>query len=893
MDDETPNSQASSPSSSSREGAQIAGDVSTEGGALIGRDKTVGGDEVGRDKVGRDVYHAQQIVIYQYPSHPSPVLDRALAGEELAPEVSPYKGLAFFDIADAEIFFGRETMVQKLLNKFKATNFVAVVGPSGSGKSSLVRAGLVTALRNGALSGSRDWDLAIVRPGEDPLRALAQPLVERLAATLTPVERLTEIRKLADYLRKGTLTIGDALAQLREQPNRPARWLLIIDQFEEAFTLCTDEELRRTFLRTLLAMTETAWLTLVFTLRADFYGRILEEEHFGQRVDAGLVNVLPMNEAERRAAIEQPALNAGRRFEEGLVERILDAVAEEPGELPLLEFALTELWERQTATGLLTHTAYEEIGEVAGAIARRADDIWRSFDPETQTATRRLFTHLVRVARPDEGAEDTNRRIRLQELDLTTQVLVLKLADARLLVTDRDGNTGEVTVEVAHEALIRNWQDLQTWLNSDREFLLWRQRLRTMVETWLQSERDEGALLRGALLTEAEAWATTRGSELTVLEQEFLNTSRVVINQEEGAQEAARQRELKQAQIARNRARLAAATSLLAFLLAVATSWFLYQWNLELQGARLLSEANRLRTARDVNSAIAKYQAAARADPSLDIDVSKEINETLRYAAMQLVFEGEQLAAQGNREGAGQKFEAALALAPPADTPVYVWIEPGEFLMGSSAQDELALDDEKPQHKVDLTGYWMMRTEVTNEQYKRCVDAGVCDQPSNNRWRREAYAREPVTNLAWERANEYAAWVGGRLPTEAEWEKACRGTDGRIFPWGNEHPSSELLNYYLSGLNGVVPVGSYPPGIHGLYDMAGNVWEWTADWYDETYYANAPSSNPKGPASGNLRTMRGGSYIYEAQDVRCAVRYRDNPEGRFDNGGLRVLSPGV
>jgi formylglycine-generating enzyme required for sulfatase activity len=798
----------------------------------------------------------------------------------------PYRGLAVFEVEHAANYFGREVMVQKLLDRLKTANFVAVVGPSGSGKSSLVRAGLVTALRQGALPGSQGWDLAIVRPGEDPLRALAQPVVERLSASLSPVERLAETRKLAEHLRQGTLPIGDALAQLREQPGHPPRWLLIIDQFEETFTLCTDEALRRTFLNALLAMSETAWLSIVFTLRADFYGRILEEERFGRRVDAGLVNVLPMNESERRAAIEQPARNAGRRFEEGLVERILAAVAEEPGELPLLEFALTELWERQSADGLLTHAAYEEIGEVAGAIAKRADDLWRSFDLAHQTATRRLFTRLVRVARPDEGAEDTKRRISLQELDQATQALVLRLADARLLVTGRDANTGEVTVEVAHEALIRNWQDLQAWLNGDREFLLWRQRLRTLVDNWAGSERDEGALLRGALLSEAEAWAATRAGELSDLEQEFLNTSRAAINREEEAREAARRRELEQAQMARNRARLAAAMALLALLLAVAVGWILYRQNLALQGERLLREANALREARDVEGAIAKYQAAAVADPSLGIDVTNEISETRRYAAMQLIYEGEQLAAQGDREGARQKFEEALVLKPPSDTPVYIWIEPGEFLMGSSDQDELADDDEKQQHEVQLDEYWIMRTEVTNEQYKRCVDADACDRPFNERWHREEYAREPVTDVHWGQANDYAAWVGGRLPTEAEWEKACRGTDGRIYPWGNAEPTTELLNYYPSGLNSVAPVGSYSPSAFGLYDMVGNVWEWTSSlYYGYPYQAG---DGREGPESGKLRTLRGGSFKYNDDDIRCAARLGDDPSFMYSNVGFRV-----
>jgi formylglycine-generating enzyme required for sulfatase activity len=149
-----------------------------------------------------------------------------------------------------------------------------------------------------------------------------------------------------------------------------------------------------------------------------------------------------------------------------------------------------------------------------------------------------------------------------------------------------------------------------------------------------------------------------------------------------------------------------------------------------------------------------------------------------------------------------------------------------------------------------------------------------------------------VTNIDWSQANEYAAWVGGRLPTEAEWEKACRGTDDQIFPWGVEQPRPELLNYADSGLNGVAPVGSYPAGTHGLQDMAGNVWEWTADWYHEQYYQNSPEHNPSGPESGEVRTLRGGSFNNFKFDVRCAARQGYNPSGGNSHRGFRVISPG-
>ena len=166
----------------------------------------------------------------------------------------------------------------------------------------------------------------------------------------------------------------------------------------------------------------------------------------------------------------------------------------------------------------------------------------------------------------------------------------------------------------------------------------------------------------------------------------------------------------------------------------------------------------------------------------------------------------------------------------------------------------------------------MLRTEVTNEQYKRCVDAGKCDAPSGPGWDKPQNAKKPVTYVDWTQAGKYAAWVGGRLPTEAEWEYACRGSDGRIYPWGNEPPAPERLNYYDSGYSAAIDVGGYASGANGLYDMAGNVWEWTADWYGETYYKDSLTRNPTGPTGGDYCTFRGGVVATSVGDavVRCA-----------------------
>jgi eukaryotic-like serine/threonine-protein kinase len=220
----------------------------------------------------------------------------------------------------------------------------------------------------------------------------------------------------------------------------------------------------------------------------------------------------------------------------------------------------------------------------------------------------------------------------------------------------------------------------------------------------------------------------------------------------------------------------------------------------------------------------------------------------------------------------------------------FVCVPSGKFLMGSNDTDKSAVDDEKPQHSVYVDEFWIMETPVTNAQYQRCVTANACTPPNNKIWNQFEYANHPVTHVNWQQANEYAVWAGGRLPTEAEWEKAARGIDGRIFPWANPEPDETLLNYNQK-CKGTTDVGSYPTGasIYGTLDMAGNVWEWVADWYNEGYYAISPASNPLGPASGDFRVLRGGSWYVDSYYVRTVYRDRHPPHYLSDDVGFRVV----
>lgn len=243
----------------------------------------------------------------------------------------------------------------------------------------------------------------------------------------------------------------------------------------------------------------------------------------------------------------------------------------------------------------------------------------------------------------------------------------------------------------------------------------------------------------------------------------------------------------------------------------------------------------------------------------------------------------------------------AQAVAPQAEKLLaatgleFVFVSAGEFEMGSPTGE--GNDDEHPQHTVALDGYWIGKTEVTNAQYTLCVTAGGCPAPGNNTWNNSTYAEHPVTDVSWNDAVAYTRWLSEesgvevRLPTEAEWEKAACGTDDRIYPWGNQAPSERLLNFDRN-VGATTAVGSYPEGAgpNGVLDMAGNVWEWTADWYGSDYYGRSPERNPTGPESGDSRVVRGGAW--GDFDVSCASRGVDSPYDRYVYLGFRVVATG-
>ncbi|OYE04064.1 WD40 repeat domain-containing protein [Nostoc sp. 'Peltigera membranacea cyanobiont' 232] len=454
---------------------------------------------------------------YFYSTEKVKPVDSAIALDEYLR--CPYQGLFHFGPNDAEFFFGREIFIEELYITTKTRNFIPVLGASGSGKSSVVLAGLVPKLEK-----EGHWEFTHFRPGSDPFHVIALALVPLYTPDLDQTDQIAQARKMAGYLQDGSVPLSDVFAKIRQNhPNH--RVLLIADQFEEIYTLCNNQEIRRKFLDCLLASIETpislssSATVLVATMRADFLGNALSYRPFADVLQNADLKLGPMNRKELTEVIEKPAQKLGVTFETGLVERILKDVEDQPGNLPLLEFALTELWNKRSGK-LLTHKIYEEIGQVEGALARHADEKYGNLTDDEKEKVRRIFIQLVR---PGEGAEDTRRIAMKAELGEQSWSLVKKLADARLVVTSRNLSSQE-TVEVVHEALIRNWGELREWMNTSRVFRAWQERLRGAKGQWEATNRDSGSLLRGAALAEAEEKLKERPEDL-IDEKEFIEQS--------------------------------------------------------------------------------------------------------------------------------------------------------------------------------------------------------------------------------------------------------------------------------------------------------------------------------------------------------------------------------
>ncbi len=679
----------------------------------------------------------------------------------------PFPGMVQFGEADSARFFGREQEVQDLLERLRFASLLTVIGPSGSGKSSLVFAGLLPALRKSGLFGVGTWLVQSMRPGSAPNQALAS-------------------------LLHGDLDqLGPAVAALLEQAGA-ARLLLIVDQFEETFTVAGPEA--TAFQQALLRLREIPNVCVLLTVRADFYPELMTSPLWSI-VQMQRMEVAPLDANGLRRAIVRSAEQVGVYVEAALVERLVADAAGEPGVLPLLQETLVLLWERLERR-CLPLRAYEALvwPQSAGgsasrpdrlglqvAIARRADAALAGLSPAQQMIARRIFIRLIQFG---EGRADTRRQQPLAALrsfdddPAAFQQTIACLTASRLLTlsgAERRGRTNgaiavsapslvvapahaAVLVDIAHEALIAGWPTLRAWLAERREAEQTRRRIEDKAAEWVRLGQAHGGLLDIDELPEAERWlsnpdAADLGYAATL--PQFVEASRAAITSVEREKEAARQRELAQA-----KALLAAERR--------ARRWL--QGVVGLLGALVLATAGFL---------VWPY-------------------------VLSLMARGEMLA-----------------------------IPAGAVTMGTNGED--AYPEEQPEWQATLPAFWIERYEVSNRQYGLCIAARVCSVPDDPiQYANPQLQNHPVVGITAIQAAEYCRWLGRRLPTELEWERAARGpSPGRPWPWGDAQLTAERANVWIDAQpTGTEPVNSHPLGksLEGVYNLVGNVWEWTSSF---------------------------------------------------------------
>ena len=537
-----------------------------------------------------------------------------------------------------------------------------------------------------------------------------------------------------------------------------------------------------------LALGTTPAISLILTLRADFYGQALLYRPFADALQNHIENLGPMNREELRQAIIRPAENAKVSFDPGLVETLLDDVENKPGSLPLLQFALREIWGRQEKR-TVTRKSYDAIGGVEGALARRADVVFaeltkKGADTKTAKTFQRLFTRLVM---PGERQEDTRRVVEHKELGDEAWSLAQRLADEnnRLVVVSQE------TAEVVHEALIRHWPELAGWINRDRAFQSWLRHTKPNIEAWSANPADDGTLLRGGMLAQAKDWLDKRRDDLSEAELAFIEASI-----------AASERQQK-----KERRVHALIYGLLVGIILGLIGW--------INQAYLKEQMNWFITMRP-------YMVANFRPHVLSADRERALKP-------------------------GDSFRECAK-----DCPEMVVVPAGEFMMGSPPGEKGRYDNEGPQHPVTIKRpFAVSKYEVTFADWDACVSVGGCPQEGradDSGWGR---GNRPVIDVSWDDAKAYVAWLSRmtgkpyRLLTEAEYEYAARAGTTTAYPWGDEigENNANCNGCGREWLRQTAPVGSFAPNAFGLHDMLGNVWVWVEDCYHATYDGAPPDGD--------------------------------------------------
>jgi WD40 repeat protein/DNA-binding winged helix-turn-helix (wHTH) protein len=588
---------------------------------------------------------------------------------------SPFRGLQVFEPDDAWLFFGRDAETEELLLRLSRSPVAVVVGNSGCGKSSLVRAGLIPALRKDRFRHSDEpnsptvpdaeterggnhasWRVAIIRPSAAPFDYVAEVLSNQLAPELDLVKQAEFIANCRSKLPLGGDNLRDAVCALVNaaiQESRQTRLLLVVDQFEELFTLTTNPEVRERYIDALLAAGRSDGslpVNLLLILRADFYSHCLEHPGLSHCLERNLYNVPRMTHQQLRESIEERLALAGSHAESGLIDSLLDDVGAEPGNLALLEHALSQLWEKCGGFGCtLSNSAYSAIGRLRGALNAHADEVYGAITGDAQKdLAKKIFLELVHLG---EDAPDTRRRAPKADLfSLGTpeeiEALLARLTASRLISMGSEGQ--ETFAEVSHEALIREWSTLREWITQNRDELRLGRRLLQAAEEWNSLHRDTSALLQGTRLAQGEEWVV-RHPAAPPLVREFVQASLA-------ARLAAEKRELQKQKAAATQLRWLSIALVVALLVALTTAWIAYRQQVIKRSNELGTQSSNL-LSRDhgqaLDLAIRSWRVAKTEEANLAVARAfPEVLATLKHGSqvVRAVFspDGKQIVSAGN-----------------------------------------------------------------------------------------------------------------------------------------------------------------------------------------------------------------------------------------------------
>ncbi len=775
------------------------------------------------------------------------------------PIPNPFIGIRSFEPSESHLFYGRKPHVQQLLRVLAAHRLVTVTGTSGCGKSSLVKAGLLPALHRGYLRGATTrWRTAVLRPGPAPLLRLAEALAEAQPESVSTGSPAA----LAERLAANSAARIDELQPSTLAANRE-NLLLVVDQFEEIFDAPPDEAAAFVALLLRAAADPAVPLYTVLTMRSEFLGESPRFPGLAQAMSDAQYLVPRLTREQLTEAIRGPLDMTGVPLDDALLQQLLHDLGNNPDQLPALQHALQRVFDCLAPGQPLSLALYQQHPELAvgRSVHTHAEELARPLEPGLLAGVFRALT------RRDEGGRELRRPARRSHLCAVTGASPAEVdaivncfaGRGHALLTRTDQRSGDPWVEITHETLIRQWDRLKGWVAEEAASAVW---FRRVVQSARLLRQGKAGLWRDPDLATVTplaggwnaAWAEQYLPAPAFAEaREFLDQSRRQMEAETEQKrrqaeeiEAARQRELSAAnELAATRQR-------------------------ELTTARELAEMreSELTAASELASNLARQRRRLIGF----LAALLALTAGLVYFAFRWRQQEQNVAkllAQLNRT------DSKAARVNPKDVQFYVYIPPGEFTRGCSPGDLDCDSDENPPHPVRITqGFWLGQTEVTQAAYRKVTG----QVPSSFKG-----DRRPVEGVSWDEAASYCRAVGMRLPTEAEWEYAARAGN----PAARFTPLDEVAWYGENSRSETKPVGGKQPNAWGLYDMLGNVWEWTADRYDGDYYKVSPATDPAGPATGETRVLRGGSWGGDPANVRVSNRSWDVPADRRHNIGIR------